>query len=188
MDKYIIYLNDSNLIHSNPEVLINKCVLWSNNDFEIYKSFNYVGGTGFTKTVDDEIRFILECQKAAKGSILCYEEFIQAWDFKKYLNYDLDSLSGGWNKYLGIALFSNYNSQNKIYIDMGRHLSDQLLTVFFKNIDATLRGTQIFIEYDINLLLDVCKDLKPLYDHGDKLSKDEWAPLYDNCDSETNYD
>jgi len=95
MEKYLIYLNESGKIKRNREELISKCAsLVREEEFSIYESFTFVDGTGYAKTVQDEIDFVFASNEVKDGNVLSKADFINAWGFFHYLNYDISQLSG----------------------------------------------------------------------------------------------
>jgi energy-coupling factor transporter ATP-binding protein EcfA2 len=153
MNKYLALLNDSNLIFSNQEILINASKNIFNGNYGVYNNFMFTEGTGYMKKVYEEIDFVLQ-SNAGQTYFLSIEEFSEQWGFNDFLSYDILSLSGGWKKFLGLALFTNIKHKNKIYFDSARQLSDRLINVFNKNLKNTYIENVIFFEYDVNLILD----------------------------------
>lgn len=152
--EYLIYLNDSKKIHSAKEELRQKCIafLESKSSLITYESFAFIDGTGFTKKVRDEIDFVLDSQVKHDCNVLCKKDFINIWGFSEYLDYDVQHLSGGWKKYLGLALFSNIRSDGKIYFDACRQLSDRLIEQFISNVRKSKPGAVFYFELDAMLL------------------------------------
>jgi hypothetical protein len=137
------------------------------------------------RTVKEEIEFVINCQKSRLENILDVREFVDAWQFTRYLNTDVTSLSGGWRKYLGLSLFTNRKSSGKLYLDGLRHLSDTLISVFFTNLGLCSDNLVIFAEYETRLLAS--HNLELLYDLGDRLSLNKWQPQFLPHNHETNY-
>lgn len=186
MKKYVVLLNNVNLIYRNEQDLVNKCRAFSNIDFLIYKSFTFAGGTGRTKTVKEEIDFVIQSQQKQNINFMNKEEFINAWDLKNFLNRDVVHLSGGWRKFLGIALYTNQISIGKIYFDVSRHLSKRLFDIFLINLKLTTEKVAFFFEYDISIFAQ--EKIEFLYDHMDRLSKNKSCDQILSDLKETNYD
>ncbi len=182
MDKYVIYLNDAGRIKRNQNDLIAKITPLAGDDVSIYESYTFIDGTGYTKKVQDEIDFVFAGHEAKGLNILPKEEFIKAWGFEYYLEFDINHLSGGWKKYLGIALFSNIKAETKIYFDSTRQLSDKLIGRFVKNLEQTQIKQVFFFEWDAMLLTNL--DVKVLYE-----SEHEFTEISDSIISlNTNYE
>ena len=184
MKNYILLLNNSEQINEN-ENLISKCSSWAMIDLLIYKSFSFANCSCYMQTVHEEIEFVIKSQKSCGENVLDQSEFIKSWNLHRYLNTKVTDLSGGWRKYLGLALFTNRNSQGKLYLDSLRHLSDNLIDVFFSNLKRGNNETVIFAEYETKLLCN--RNLTPLYDLGDRLSLDIWQDQFIKGNHETNY-
>jgi hypothetical protein len=184
MIKYILFLNDSAQIH-NSTGLVAKCSSWAMIDLLVYKTFSFAYSTCYMRTVREEIEFVIQCQKYREENVLDMPDFVYAWQFTSYLNSDVTSLSAGWRKYLGLALFTNRKSQGKLYFDGLRHLSDTLISVFFQNLARCNDDLVILAEYETGLLAS--QHLVPLYDHGDRLSLHKWQSHFIHDNHETNY-
>ncbi len=173
MNKYLVLLDNSNLIVSEKERLINACSYFlleknSSNQTNVYRSFVFAEGTGYMRKVYEEIEFILQCN--GKNTIItAVEEFAKIWEITPYLNYDISNLSGGWRKYLGLALFTNIISKNKVYFDVCRHLADNLISLFKTNLNKTNTENVFFFEYDVNVLRDA--SMFYLYYNNNRLQK-----------------
>lgn len=186
MDRYIVMLNDVNSIDRKKDSLISKCKTWANLDFEVYKSFSFVGGTGFTQYVFDEIDLVIQSQASKHKNYLSFKDFVDKWKFEEYLGHKVEELSGGWKKFLSLALFTNLRSQAKVYFDASRQLSDRLVKLFVGNLDSFDHKVAFFFEYDVSILSQYGCTL--LYDQLDRLSEDGWCDELMDARMETNYD
>jgi hypothetical protein len=187
---YLAHINDADWINTESDNLVEKCKkLAPYSSYCEYQSFSFIDGTGYVETVYDEIELILQSNKDH-----CYiqdvDEFIRQWEINKYSDYKLSELSGGWKKYLSLALFTNLKSEGKIYFDSFRQLSDRLINLLLKNMLTTGVSAVFLFEYDVSLFpTNITKKnlfLKNLEsDFTDKRIKDDKIGLAVN---ETNYD
>lgn len=186
MDKYVVLTNDVTRIDINSYGdLVQACQLWSRTNPSIYRNYPFTESTGYVKTVYEEIEFVIECQEKGGGSVWNVNQFISLWGFQEYLDYDILDLSGGWRKYLGLALFTNRTSTCRIYFDATRHISSNRLSLFMANLDKCPGREAIFFEYDATKLLT--SDFKTLYDYNGTLSVEKWEDSLILENVETNY-
>ena len=90
-----------------------------------------------------------------------FEAFVETWELAEHLDRRVLDLSGGWRKYLGLALFMNRPLQTRLLLHATSHLSDtRMRTLIFR---AAEHGDAVFCEYDPQLLL--------------RLQADDGAPL-----------
>jgi len=187
MEKYVAILNNATQIDSAAAKgeLERKARSWFNKEFLVYTSHSFAACTGYAKTVHEEIELVLTGHKGRNISIWEIDNFVEIWELKDYLDYEIWKLSGGWRKYLGIALFTNQRSFGKIYFDAIRHLSSNRLRTFMSNLDQSGGECTVFFEYDVSKLLDL--KLTPLYDHSDRFSLEEFTNSVLELNGETNY-
>ena len=186
MEMYIVLLNDANKIHSNQDELVKKCQIFSSTEYAVYHSYNFVEGTGFMKTVGEEIELVLQCYDAENKCFLSFDDFVRYWKLEKYLNYSIGDLSGGWKKFLGLALFTNQISNGKIYFDAARHLSDRLIGLFISNLEKTKTNNVFLFEYDSNLMIKY--GFKLLLDSENGFINTTNLVIEDKSILETNYE
>jgi hypothetical protein len=184
-----ILLDNSNLIVSDKENLIEACKLYISNqdtvdELNVFRSFVFTEGTGYMRKVFEEIDFILQCN-CNNTTFSSVQDFAANWKFTEYLNYDISSLSGGWRKFLGLALFTNITSKNKIYFDVCRHLADDLIILFKTNLDKTFTDNVFFFEYDTNIIRDA--SMFNLYYNNNKLQNDR-INLLQGVFTDSNYE
>lgn len=185
MTGYMLLLNDSTQIHDS-EQLVEKCSSWSRSELIVFKTFSFINCTCYMRTVQEEIEFVIDSQKSRGVYISSVTDFVNTWKLSQYLDTEVFKLSGGWRKYLGLALFTNRKSQGKLYMDSLRHLSDTLIYSFFENLNLYNDEIVIFAEYETGLLSNY--KLVPLFDHGDRLSLARWQDQFIHNTSETNYE
>ena len=118
--------------------------------YHSYECLPFVDGTGYVERVYQEIDFVLS-SNFGNTFIKNADHFIEYWKLEKYRDYKLSELSGGWKKYLGLALFTNIIFEGKIYFDAFRQLSDRLILILINNLKETPTEYSYFIEYDVNL-------------------------------------
>jgi hypothetical protein len=189
MKKFLVLLDNSNLIVSDKENLIEACKLYISNqdtvdELNVFRSFVFTEGTGYMRKVFEEIDFILQCN-CNNTTFSSVQDFAANWKFTEYLNYDISSLSGGWRKFLGLALFTNITSKNKIYFDVCRHLADDLIILFKTNLDKTFTDNVFFFEYDTNIIRDA--SMFNLYYNNNKLQNDR-INLLQGVFTDSNYE
>ena len=150
--KYRVLLRDSHRIRAGQDGLVALCRRFLPADYEVYQSSEFVDGTGYMRTVEDEIDFVLGSHAAAGVATTDFAGFVADWDFEPYLNRDIRHLSGGWKKFLGLALFTAQCADGKVYFDACRQLSDRLIRRLVQNVNAQNTGSAFFFDYDALLL------------------------------------
>jgi|GEM_PF-5420352 len=148
MKAYILLLDDVTVIQHGREMLIAAVKAFSGADPLIYRSPYFVEGTGYARTVFDEIELVTSSQSKLGLAQASPTQLLDAWQLEKYRDYELSALSGGWRKYLGLALFSNQKSRCKIFFDSFRQLSDRLIGDLVNNLKKTGTEYVFFVEFD----------------------------------------
>ena len=148
---YLVHINNADWINTESDVLAEKCRAWApGHSYVEFHSFQFIDGTGYTETVYDEVDFILQSNRDD-----CYisdpDEFIYHWQITEYAGYKLAELSGGWKKYLSLALFTNLKSGGKIYFDTFRQLSDRLIELLLTNLLRAGVSSVFLFDYDVSL-------------------------------------
>jgi hypothetical protein len=182
MNFNVVLLDDVSIIQKSHQSLVNNLSI--NLDLPgnlTYNSSNFVFSTGFMQLVKDEIDFVIQCHEKQNISTWNKTDFVNLWQFEKYLDYEIIQLSGGWQKMLGLALFTNQISRTKVYFDSVRHLSDNMINLLINNIKETCVENVFFFEYDTNLLKNY--NFKSLYFDGFPSNIDTLK----NSKSESNY-
>lgn len=122
----------------------------------VYRHFPFVEHSGFSETVREEIGLVLSNHAGDQPPLRQFDAFVQAWDLGAHLDRRVLDLSGGWRKYLGLALFMNRPLPARLLFDATSHLSDsRLRTVLLR---AAEQGDAVFCEYDPQLLLALPAD------------------------------
>lgn len=85
-----------------------------------------------------------------------FEAFVDAWGLAPHLDRRVLDLSGGWRKYLGLALFMNRPAKARLLLDTTSHLSDARIRTLLERSAET--GDALFCEYDPQLLLALKPD------------------------------
>jgi hypothetical protein len=117
----------------------------------VYRPLSFVEHSGFSETVREEIALVLANHPANEVPLRLFDEFVASWDLAPHLDRRVLDLSGGWRKYLGLALFMNRPAKARLLLDTTSHLSDgRLRTVLLRAAEA---GDAVFCEYDPQLLL-----------------------------------
>lgn len=144
------YLTDVDWISLQQDKLTSLCNLYNQADYHFYQSSSFIDGTGYMERVYQEIDFVIH-SNLDRCHINDVDVFMRTWGFEDYAQYKLSELSGGWKKFLGLALFTNIQYPGKIYFDAFRQLSDRLIGLLLMNMKDTPTKYAYFFEYDTNL-------------------------------------
>lgn len=123
---------------------------------EVYRPHTFVEHSGFSETVREEIQLVL----GHGASRLDFDTFVDAWGFRSHLDRRVLNLSGGWRKFLGLALFMNRPFNACLLFDATSHLSDVRVRVLLTR--ASDIQHVVFVEYDPTLLAGVAGVYHPL--------------------------
>lgn len=148
MRAFLILLDDVTVIQHDRGQLIDAIKTFSGTDPLIYRSPYFVEGTGYARTVYDEVEFVTSSQTKLGLAQTETRQLLDRWQLEKYRDYELSQLSGGWRKFLGLALFSNQKSACKIFFDSFRQLSDRLIENLIHNLDGSGTDYVFFVEFD----------------------------------------
>jgi hypothetical protein len=144
------YIDNADWISEETDKLISICCAYRPDIYRSYQSCSFVEGTGYMEQVFQEIDFVLSSNRG-NCFIENLDEFIRVWELEYYEGHKISELSGGWKKFLGLALFTNINCPGKIYFDAFRQLSDHLIALLLKNLGQTATNHAWFFEYDVTL-------------------------------------
>lgn len=122
----------------------------------VYRPLTFVEHTGFSETVREEIAMVLANHAANEVPLRQFDAFVEAWDLTPHLDRRVLDLSGGWRKYLGLALFMNRPMKARLLLDTTSHLSDARVRTLLQR--AAEGGEAVFCEYDPQLLLALQAD------------------------------
>ncbi len=122
----------------------------------VYRPLSFVEHTGFSETVREEIAMVLANHAPDEVPLRTFDVFVKAWDLAPHLDRRVLDLSGGWRKYLGLALFMNRPASARLLLDTTSHLSDARIRTLLKR--ASEAGDAVFCEYDPQLLLSLQPD------------------------------
>ena len=127
----------------------------------VYRPLSFVEHSGFSETVREEIALVLANHAPDEVPLRSFDAFVEAWDLAQHLDRRVLDLSGGWRKYLGLALFMNRPMKARLLLDTTSHLSDARVRTLLQR--AAESGDSVFCEYDPQLLLalqpDACETL-----------------------------
>lgn len=118
---------------------------------DVYRPLSFVEHSGFSETVREEIALVLANHPAGELPIRPFDAFVDAWALGPLLDRRVLDLSGGWRKYLGLALFMNRPLKARLLLDTTSHLSDARVRTLL--LRAAENGDAVFCEYDPQLLL-----------------------------------
>jgi hypothetical protein len=119
----------------------------------VYRPYPFVEHSGFSETVREEIALVLANHPTGEPPSRAFDPFVSAWDLEEHLDRRVLALSGGWRKYLGLALFMNRPLPRRLLLDATSHLSDTRMRTLLAR--AAEQGDAIFCEYDPDLLLEL---------------------------------
>ncbi len=138
----------------------------------LYRPLSFVEHSGFSETVREEIGLVLSNYAGDQPPLRLFDAFVQAWDLNAHLDRRVLDLSGGWRKFLGLALFMNRPLPARLLLDATSHLSDARIRTLLER--AAEQSDAVFCEYDPQLLLALPADasapgappLRRLHDDG----------------------
>jgi len=122
----------------------------------MYRPLSFVEHSGFSETVREEIAMVLANHTPDEAPVRPFEAFVHAWELAPHLDRRVLDLSGGWRKYLGLALFMNRPAKARLLLDSTSHLSDARIRTLLQR--AAEAGDTVFCEYDPQLLLALQPD------------------------------
>lgn len=167
---WLLVLQDIGSLERRGEELRLKCSRYFEHEFALYQPLPFCDHTGFADSVADEIGFVIGSQAASGNAILTTEQFVHEFGFQPFLQKRVLELSGGWRKYLGLALFANRRAEGKLVIDAVSQLADERLVSFLSVCQRMNVGKElVFCEYDLSLLSPLDPHFRFLNDEGDRL-------------------
>jgi hypothetical protein len=126
----------------------------------VYRPLTFVEHSGFSETVREEIALVLANHAPTEPPLRSFDAFVQDWELAPHLDRRVLDLSGGWRKYLGLALFMNRPLEARLLLDTTSHLSDARIRTVLER--AAEGGDSVFCEYDSLLLLGLQPGDRPL--------------------------
>ena len=189
MDLYVVYTCDADLIDRDPDALAAKSAVAVPGRYDCYQPSAFAKSSGLARTVRDELDFVLQARSWRRGEMspaqpsrdAMVSSVAQRWQLDPWLDHDVDHLSGGWEKLLGLALFTEMQSDIKLYADSTRQLSDRLIAVFLSNLKSLhVARAAVFWELDVSRLGNLSETVI-LYDLKDHVSRTKWV-LGPQCD------
>jgi hypothetical protein len=158
MNWNLLLTDNVDQIDAESERIVERCEQHFEREFAVYRPLPFVDHTGFTETVAEEIRFVIEAQRAAEGAHLDAVSFIERWELSHLLKHRVVQLSGGWRKFLGVSLFANRKAAAKCFLDVTSHLSDERLRMLLERLRDREGELVVFCEYDANLMFRMAPD------------------------------
>lgn len=122
----------------------------------VYRPYPFVEHSGFSETVREEIALVLANHENGELPLRQFDAFVDDWGLAEHLDRRVLDLSGGWRKYLGLALFLNRRLPARLLLDATSHLSDSRVRTLLCR--AAEHGDVVFGEYDPQLLLGLQAD------------------------------
>ena len=144
---------DPNVIDFGHAALRQRVEAWLQQPVSVYRPLSFVEHSGFSETVREEIGLVLANHAPEEVPLRPFDAFVDAWDLAPHLDRRVLDLSGGWRKYLGLALFMNRPMKARLLLDTTSHLSDARVRTLLQR--AAEVGDAVFCEYDSQLLLAV---------------------------------
>lgn len=198
MERYVVLTNDIDHIERDRLAFLDLCRIFFGWELSHYLPMTYHFHSGYWRTVEEEAAFIIGCQELPDNNregkteqrlvIDNVEEFLRRWELTDYRDYNIDHLSGGWRKFLSLALFANIRHPGAVFFDLGRQLSARLIRLFVCNIaEVGACDVALFVEYDTQRLIEAFDDFTPIYDLGDRFSFEPWALPNDGRPLGNNY-
>jgi energy-coupling factor transporter ATP-binding protein EcfA2 len=125
----------------------------------VYRPLPFVEHSGFSETVREEIALVLANARPSEPPLRTFEAFVDAWELRAHLDRRVLDLSGGWRKYLGVALFLNRPLPARLMLDTTSHLSDARMRTIVSL--AAEQGDTVLCEYDPQLVRRLATDGAP---------------------------
>ena len=188
MNGYLLLLDDVNGMDQQSEALLLKATRHFDTEFAVYRPLPFTDHTGLTETVEEEIEFVIGCQQSEGGAHCDTAAFIKEWGFSDLRHKRVVELSGGWRKFLGVALFTNRRTGAKLFMDVTSHLADERLRLLLDRLNRNQEQCVVFCEYDSLLLSGVSEGFRLLYDAGDRIEAIEKLPKPLHRNTQANYE
>lgn len=151
-----VLVTDPNAIDFGHAALQARVEAYLQQSVSVYRPLSFVEHSGFSETVREEIAMVLANHRPEQPPLRQFDEFVEAWGLAPHLDRRVLDLSGGWRKYLGLALFLNRPLKSRLMLDTTSHLSDARLRTLLRR--AAEAGDTVFCEYDPQLLLGLRPD------------------------------
>ena len=189
MNWHLLLTDNVDQIDMEPDRLVEKCTQFFGREFAVYRPLPFVDHTGFTETVAEEIQFVIEAQKTTEGAYLDAAAFIETWGLERWASHRVVHLSGGWRKFLGVALFANCRTPAKCFLDVVSHLADERINVLLRQLKAQSEDVVVFCEYDSHLVFDLsAQDFSLLLESEEGLSSLSNFPVQSGVRLHSNYE
>lgn len=184
----LLLTDDVDQIDGASERMVARCEKYFAREFAVYRPLPFVDHTGFTETVEEEIRFVIDAQMSAEGAHLDAAAFIAQWGLSPLVRYRVVELSGGWRKFIGVALFANRKASAKCFLDVTSHLADERVRVLLERLKD--RDELIaFCEYDANLIYRMAPErFSLLIESGDSFEELDDFPSVTTPLFQSNYE
>jgi len=178
MKWHLLLTDNVDQLDTQPDALVTRCGLHFGREFAVYRPLPFVDHTGFTETVEEEIEFVIEAQRSSEGAYLSSGELIGRWNLSRLVGRRVAHLSGGWRKFLGIALFANRKAPAKCFLDVTSHLADERIRMLLKQLESQSNEAVVFCEYDARLIFDLAPArFSLLLEHDDRIESVEGFPV-----------
>ncbi|NQW02442.1 MAG: hypothetical protein HQ485_00265 [Acidobacteria bacterium] len=164
-----ILSSDASTIDFGHTSLLARVEVYLGPPVHLYRPLTFVEHSGFSETVREEIQLVLANQPVEEPPQRAFDDFVEAWNLRAHLDYRVLDLSGGWRKFLGLALFMNRSLPARLLLDTTSHLSDARMETLLDR--AADGGDAVFCEYDSLLLRRLRPSLPVLNDDGTTVSE-----------------
>ena len=151
-----VVVADPNVIDFGHAALRARVEAYVRQPVAVYRPLSFVEHSGFSETVREEIAMVLANHAADEPPLRTFDAFVDGWGLTPHLDRRVLDLSGGWRKYLGLALFMNRPAKARLLLDTTSHLSDARVRTLLRR--AAEGGNAVFCEYDAQLLLALQPD------------------------------
>ncbi len=176
-------------IDAQSEKIVDECNRHFEREFAVYRPLPFVDHTGFTENVEEEIEFVIGAQHSTEGAYLEPQEFIRQWNLSHLAARRVVHLSGGWRKFLGVALFANRRASAKCFLDVTSHLADERVRMLLEQLRSQANELVVFCEYDSHLIFEMAPDrFSLLLEHEDRLEVLDRFPRKDGTLLQSNYE
>ena len=189
MSWHLLLTDNVDQIDAQSEKIVDRCGRFFEREFAVYRPLPFVDHTGFTETVEEEIEFVIAAQHSAEGAYLDPKAFISQWNLAQLAAQRVVHLSGGWRKFLGVALFANRKATAKCFLDVTSHLADERIRMLLEQLKSQANELVVFCEYDSHLIFEMAPTrFSLLLDRDDRIEALDRFPRKEGTSLQSNYE